>query len=178
MKKFLLFLAASFLLAACNSAPKVAVVYFSATGNTRAAAVQLAGVMQADVIEIVPEALYTPEDLDWRDRQSRNVYEEEHPDFRPALAASLPSIKDYDVVFVGYPIWAGVAPRVVLSYLDSQKLEGKTLIPFATSGMTPIDKSQEELERTYPEAVWKQGMRLNDVADSTLMRWRSDLELN
>ncbi|MBP5259182.1 MAG: hypothetical protein J6Z12_00915 [Paludibacteraceae bacterium] len=116
--------------------------------------------------------------MDWRDRQSRNVYEEEHPDFRPALAASLPSIKDYDVVFVGYPIWAGVAPRVVLSYLDSQKLEGKTLIPFATSGMTPIDKSQEELERTYPEAVWKQGMRLNDVADSTLMRWRSDLELN
>lgn len=177
MKKNFLLLAAVSLLAACNSAPKVAVVYFSATGNTRAAAEQLAGVMQADVLEIVPEVLYTPEDLDWRDRQSRNVYEEEHPDFRPALAASLPSVKDYDVVFVGYPIWAGVAPRVVLSYLDSQDLKGKTLIPFATSGMTPIDKSQEELRQTYPDAVWKDGMRLNDVTDSTLVQWRSDLGL-
>lgn len=177
MKQLFTLLAAALLLTACSAKPKVAVVYFSATGNTRAAASQLAGVMQADVIEIVPEALYTPEDLDWRNRQSRNVYEEEHPDFRPALAEGLPSVSQYDVVFVGYPIWAGVAPRVVLSYLDSQQLKGKTLVPFATSGGSAIDRSQEELRKTYPDAVWKPGMRLNDVTDSTLVEWRKALEL-
>ena len=177
MKKLFFLLASALCLTACNAGPKVAVAYFSATGNTRAAAQQLASVMQADVIEIVPEDLYTPEDLDWRNRQSRNVYEEEHPDFRPALAASLPSLKEYDVVFVGYPIWAGVAPRVVLSYLDSQDLKGKTLIPFATSGGSSIDKSQEELQQTYSDAQWKAGMRLNDVTDSTLVQWRADLGL-
>ena len=80
-------------------------VYFSATGNTKAVAETLAGLMGADIYEIVPEQPYTEEDLNYNDRTSRATAEQNDPDARPAIQGSIPDFEQYEVVYVGYPIW-------------------------------------------------------------------------
>ena len=140
---------------------KILVAYFSASGVTAGAARKIAEAVGGDLFEIRPEEPYTAADLDWRNKKSRSSLEMNDPDSRPAMAAPAPDMARYDTVFVGFPIWWGVEPRVVDTFLESRDLTGKTVIPFATSGGSGIGKAQESVEACCPGANWKKGQLLN-----------------
>ena len=141
--------------------PKILVACFSATGTTARAAAMLAAVAGGELYAITPSEPYTSADLDWHDRQSRSSVEMRDPASRPAIAA--PDIRpaDYDVVFLGYPIWWDQAPRVINTFLERCDLRGKTVIPFATSGGSGIARSVAALRAAYPALQWKEGRLLN-----------------
>lgn len=157
MKKICIILAALMMTAVTMEA-KTIVVYFSATGTTKAAAQQIAKEQKAVLWEIEPAEKYTAEDLDWRNKQSRSSIEMADPEARPAIRQCT-DIQPYDTVYVGYPIWWGICPRIINSWLDNNlvQLEGKTLIPFATSGSSTIGQSVEYLRKTYPSLKWQDG---------------------
>lgn len=113
---------------------KIIVAYFSATGTTRTAAEKLAAAAGADLAEIRPEVLYTAADLDWRNKESRSTKEMQDVTSRPALAADGPDLTDYEVVFLGFPIWWGREPSIVDTFVEAHELTGKRVIPFYTSG--------------------------------------------
>ena len=113
---------------------KKLVAYFSASGVTRAAAKRVAEAAGADLFEIKPAQPYSHADLDWTDKKSRSTIEMNDKTARPAIAEKLPNMEDYGVVFVGFPIWWYVAPRIIETFLESYDFVGKTVVPFATSG--------------------------------------------
>lgn len=136
---------------------KTLVAYFSASGVTAKAAKEVAQAIGADLYEIRPAEPYTAADLDWRNKQSRSTLEMNDPDSRPAMAAPAPDMAQYDAVFLGFPIWWGVEPRVVDTFLESQDLTGKRVIPFATSGGSGMPYAQRHLQGQYPALRWEQG---------------------
>ncbi len=144
---------------------KILVVYFSASHVTEKVAIQLAQALQADLEEIVPLSRYTEEDLDWRNYQSRSSIEMQDEDARPPVVFPTFDAEEYDFIFVGFPIWWGVEPRAVDSYLDNFDLTDKKIIPFATSGSSTIEKSIEHLRDNFPEADVKDGFLLNGPID-------------
>lgn len=139
---------------------KTIVVYFSATGTTETVAKQLAKEKNAELYAIEPEKTYSVADLDWRSKESRSSVEMNDKNARPALKNNK-SLAEYDVVYLGYPIWWGVAPRIVNTFIEQAELEGKTVIPFATSGGSGIDQSVSELKAAYPNVKWQKGMLKN-----------------
>lgn len=116
------------------------VSYFSATGTTERAAKVLAKTAGADLFKIAPAEPYTRRDLNWNDSSSRTSMECCDDSARPELQGSCPDLTSYDVVFVGFPIWRYVEPRIVDSFLDSVDLAGKIVVPFATSGGSGISR--------------------------------------
>ena len=152
------------LCAACMTAleAKTLVAYFSATGTTKAAAERLAKQHDAQLWEIEPAEPYTAEDLDWRNDKSRSSIEMNDPEERPAIKRCT-DVTPYDTVYVGFPIWWGICPRIINSWLDNNvpQLEGKTLIPFAASGSSGIGEAEAYLKKTYPTLKWKKGLLLN-----------------
>ncbi|MBR5995110.1 MAG: flavodoxin [Eubacteriaceae bacterium] len=136
------------------------VAYFSASGVTKAAATRLAEKEGADLYEIVPQELYTDADLNWRDRQSRSSIEMKDPSSRPALGGDELDIAPYDEVFVGFPIWWGVAPHVVNTFLEAYDFTGKTIRPFATSGGSGYGTSNDSLKASAPGAKFEEGFIL------------------
>ena len=141
-------------------AHNILIAYFSASGVTAHAAQAMADAVGADLFEIRPQQPYTAADLDWRNKQSRSSREMTDPDARPAMAAPAPDLAGYDTVFVGFPIWWGVEPRVVDTFLESCDFTGKTLIPFATSGGSGMPYAQNHLQTTYPALHWRTGARV------------------
>lgn len=137
---------------------KTMVVYFSATGTTKAAAQKIAKEQNAVLWEIEPAEKYTAADLDWRNKQSRSSIEMADPSARPTIKQCT-NIQPYDIIYVGYPIWWGICPRIIDSWLENNlpQLEGKTLIPFATSGSSGIEQSVDYLRKTYPGLKWEEG---------------------
>ena len=165
MKKIFL-LAAAVLLAASMEA-KTLVAYFSATGTTKAAAERIVKQLQKEGVEaalweIEPAEKYTDADLNWRNKQSRSSLEMKDEESRPAIKRCT-DITPYDVIYVGYPIWWGICPRIINSWIDNNlpQLEGKTLIPFATSGSSGVEQSVEYLRKTYPGLNWQDGRLMN-----------------
>lgn len=154
-----------------TAAKKALVVYFSATGTTKGVANDIAKLAGADIIEIVPERAYTDADLDWRDKNSRSSVEMADSASRPAIKAPTIDAADYDIVFIGYPIWWDMAPTVVNTYIESAGLDGKTVIPFATSGGSGINNSVTKLKKTYPDINWTEGKLLNEGSESELSDW-------
>ena len=140
---------------------KTLVVYFSASGVTARAAKEVAAAVGADLYEIRPEQPYTASDLDWMDKRSRSTLEMNDPACRPAIAEPVEQMEQYDTVFVGFPVWWYVEPRIVDTFLESYDFTGKTLIPFATSGGSGIERAEESLRAHCPGAVWKSGKLLN-----------------
>ena len=121
---------------------KKLVAYFSASGVTAKVAEALAEAIGADVFEIEPKVPYTEADLNWMDKNARSTIEMNDPASRPEIAVKRDNMKDYDTIFVGFPIWWYVAPTIINTFLESYDLTGKTLIPFATSGGS--DMGQDE----------------------------------
>ena len=140
---------------------KVLVAYFSASGVTARAAKELAQALDADLYEIRPETPYTAADLDWTNKKSRSTVEMNDPACRPAIAEPVKNMEQYDAVFVGFPVWWYVEPRIVDTFLESYDFSGKTLIPFATSGGSGIEQAQRSLQSHCPAASWAKGRLLN-----------------
>lgn len=150
---------------------KVLVAYFSATGATARAAQKVAHATGGELYAITPAQSYTDADLDWNDKQSRSSVEMNDPKSRPAIKGKKENITDYDVVFIGYPIWWDLAPRIINTFIESHDLKGKTVVPFATSGSSSIANSAVTLKRTYPALDWKEGRLLNRADEKTIRTW-------
>ena len=172
MKRTLLILAACCLmLGACaqkktenqNTEPmkKTLVAYFSATGNTRAAAERLAKERNADLFEIAPEVPYTEADLDWRDKTSRSTLEMQDKASRPAIKSTCDNIADYDTVWIGFPVWWHTAPTIINTFIEAHDLGGKVLNVFATSGGSDVKGSYNNLKAAYPQYSWGESHLIN-----------------
>lgn len=135
-----------------------AVVFFSRTGNTEAAADKVAQAADGELMRIEAAEPYTAQDLDYNSDCRANS-EQENGSTRPALASPIPDIAGFDTVYLGYPIWWGKAPRVILAFLEGVDATGKRVIPFCTSGSNPISGSIDELHAAAPEAEWGEGRR-------------------
>ena len=158
---------------------KILVAYFSATGTTKGVAEHIANRLNADIYEIVPEEPYTDADLDYNDNNSRTTIEMNDPDARPAISGSVENMEQYDIVFIGYPIWWGEAPRIVSTFVESYDFSGKTIVPFCTSGGSDIGSSATSLEQLTNGAAWLDGRRLNGSdSQDTVMEWVNSLDLN
>ena len=154
-----------------KSNSKILVTYFSATGTTARAAEKLANATGGELYAITPAKSYTSADLDWNDKQSRSSVEMNDPKSRPAIKGKKENITDYDVIFIGYPIWWNLAPRIINTFIESHDLKGKTVIPFATSGGSSLAGSAAALKKTYPALNWKEGRLLNRVNEKTVRAW-------
>ena len=143
---------------------KILVAYFSASGVTARAAEEIAQAVGGDLYEIRPAQPYTAADLDWTNKQSRSSLEMTDPACRPAVAGAVADMARYETVFVGFPIWWGVEPRVVDTFLESYDFTGKTVIPFATSGGSGMPYAQKHLQSQYPAFAWKTGALVNSGA--------------
>lgn len=193
MKKFsIIIIAASLMMAACANSERKAenqsesqnetkemktlVAYFSASGVTRGVATQLAEVAGADLYEIVPEQIYTDADLDWRDSLSRSSVEMKDKTSRPAIKKTELKIDDYDTIYVGFPIWWYTCPTIINTFMETYDFAGKTVIPFATSGSSPIEQACSDLKSAYPKANWKEGRLLNNATKEQLEEWVKSLQ--
>ena len=143
---------------------KILVAYFSCTGRTERAAKDLAAATGADLYEIVPAVPYTRADLNWTDKKSRSTVEMNDTACRPAIAEPVANMEQYDTVFLGFPSWWYVEPRIVDTFLESYDFSGKTVIPFATSGGSGIGKAEKSLQQHCPKASWKRGKLINSGA--------------
>lgn len=143
---------------------KTLVAYFSASGTTAHTAKEIAQAVDADLYEIRPAQPYTAADLDWNDKRSRSTVEMKDPACRPEIAGAVENMEQYDTIFVGFPIWWYVEPRIVDTFLESYDFSGKTVIPFATSGGSGIGRAEKSLREHCPKANWKQGKLVNSGA--------------
>ena len=140
---------------------KTLVAYFSASGTTAKVAKELAAATGADLYEIAPAAPYTRTDLNWNNSGSRSSKEMNDENSRPALASAVPDTSSYDAVFVGFPIWWYVEPRIVDTFLEGAELAGKTVVPFATSGGSGVARAAAHIRSVVPEAKVTGGGLLN-----------------
>ncbi len=140
---------------------KKIVTFFSATGTTKALAADIAKAVNADLFEIEPAERYTKDDLDWRDSESRSSVEMKNKDMRPAVKDADAKLGEYDVIYVGFPIWWYVAPTVVNTFLEKYDLEGKTIVVFATSGSSAMGNTIEELKLSAKGAEFVDGGVIN-----------------
>lgn len=154
---------------------KTLVAYFSASGRTEGKAKTIAEVLGADLFEIVPEVLYTNEDLDWTDKNSRSSVEMADKSSRPAVKSTLSNMADYDTIFLGFPIWWYVAPTIICTFLESYDFSGKTIIPFFTSGGSGYGETEAQLKPLAPNAEWKPGKNLNLQSKAGISEWLKSL---
>lgn len=158
---------------------KVLVAYFSATNTTKGIAEHIANGLNADIFEIVPEDPYTNADLNYNDNNSRTTIERNDPDARPAISSSVDNMEQYNIVFIGYPIWWGEAPKIVSTFMESYDFSGKIIIPFCTSNSSGIGSSATNLEQFTSDAQWLSGRRLNGSdSQDVVMEWVNSLDLN
>ncbi len=151
---------------------KTLVACFSASGVTAKVARTLAGAIGADFYEIEPEVRYTSADLNWNDPKSRSSVEMNDKSSRPAIKGKVGDMGQYDTIFLGFPIWWYVAPTIVNTFLEQYDLSGKTVIPFATSGGSGIDKTNVGLAPSCKGATLKEGRRFAaDASAAELKKW-------
>ena len=156
---------------------KKLVAYFSASGVTKGVAEKLAKVENADLYEIIPKEPYTEADLNWMDKNSRSSIEMKDHSSRPEINGRLENMEEYDIVYVGFPIWWYVAPTIINTFLESYDFSGKTVIPFATSGSSGMGNTVSELKPSCSkETKWNEGKRFPaSVSESELQEWTDKL---
>lgn len=151
---------------------KVLVAYFSTSGVTAKLAERLASAIGADLHEIKPEKPYTSADLDWRDSNSRSSVEMKDKSFRPTIANSVENMDQYDTVFVAFPIWWYVAPTIINTFLEAYNLDGKKIIPLATSGSSGMGNTNNELAPSCKGATLEEGKRFAaNAGEKELADW-------
>ena len=157
---------------------KILIAYFSATNNTKGIANHLNDILDADLYEIVPEQPYTSDDLNYNDSSSRSSLEMNDPNARPTISGGVDDMEQYNVIFLGYPIWWGQAPKIISTFLESYDLSGKTIVPFCTSGSSGIGSSATNLHSLASAATWMDGQRFSGSASrSTVESWVNGLGL-
>ena len=152
----------------------VLVVYYSATGNTEQVANEIAAALNANVFELEPVEPYSDADLNWTDDNSRVVQEYENEDQRAVelVSTSVENWDDYDTVFIGYPIWWGIAAWPVNSFVQNNDFTGKTVIPFCTSSSSGLGESGQVLAEMAGSGNWQEGERFSSGADAdTVQEW-------
>lgn len=159
---------------------KTLVVYFSATGNTKEAAAYIASATNGDLFELEPVIPYSNSDLDWTDDDSRVVKEHNNPDERNVglVSATADNWDEYDTIFIGYPIWWGIAAWPVNGFMDANDFTGKTVIPFCTSSSSGLGESGRLLEETAGAGNWLEGKRFSsNVSETEVVEWIESLRL-
>lgn len=150
---------------------RILVAYFSASGTTARAAKAIAQAVGGDLYEIRPAVPYTAADLDWTNKKSRSSVEMNDPACRPAIAAPVENMDQYDTVFLGFPIWWYVAPTIVNTFLESYDFSGKTIVLFATSGGSGLGRSAAGLRGSVAaDARIVDGRMLNGRLDEKELR--------
>jgi flavodoxin len=159
---------------------KVLIAYFSCTGNTRSLAEQITQATNAELYEIKPKIPYSSEDLNWRNNSSRSNVEKNDPSSRPAISDNVVNMEQYDIIFLGYPIWFGQAPNIIYTFLESYNFSGKTIVPFCTSGSSPIGSSASNLQKICSgNTTWLPGSRFAlNASRSEIVTWINGLGLN
>ena len=153
------------------------VIYFSATGHTKSVAEKIAQITDAELYEIVPEELYTEEDIDYNDENSRATKEQNDKSVRPAFAGEIPSLEGVKTIFLGYPIWFGQEPRIMDTFVESVDFDSITVIPFCTSGSSGIGDSGKDLEQNASGGTWIDGERFGAGASEDEVRsWLDSLQ--
>lgn len=158
-----------------NTNQKVAIIYFSATGTTKEVATTLKEVTNGDLIEIVPEEKYTSNDLNYNS-DCRANREQQDSTARPKIANKI-AVDEYDVIYLGYPIWWGTVPKIILTLLDTYDFSGKMVIPFCTSGSTGIEQSIQDLQNYNSNIDWKEGKRLSSTTKDEIRKWVNSLDI-
>ncbi len=156
------------------------VVYYSATGNTEAAANYIADITGGDLFELEPADPYTGEDLNYSNQDSRVVYEYNNPDERNVelVADTVDNWGSYDTVFIGYPIWWGIAAWPVDGFVEANDFTGKTVIPFCTSASSGLGESGELLAEMAGTGNWLEGRRFTSrVSEADVQEWIDGLNL-
>lgn len=153
---------------ATDGSGKTLVAYFSASGVTREAAKLLAQETGAELYEITPAQPYTDADLDWHNEKSRSSVEMKDLNSRPEIKGKVENIGEYDVIYLGFPIWWYTAPTIINTFVEAHDLKGKTVIPFATSGGSTVEKATQDLKKAYPDINWQEGMLLNDATPESV----------
>ena len=159
---------------------KTLVVYYSATGNTEEVANAIAAATGADVFELEPADPYTDEDLNWTDENSRVTVEHDNPDQRDVelVADTVDNWEEYDTVFIGYPIWWGIAAWPVDTFVEANDFTGKTVIPFCTSSSSELGESGQLLADLAGTGEWLEGMRFRSgVDEEDVTSWVESLGL-
>ena len=156
---------------------KKLVAYFSASGVTEKAAKTLAAAANADLFEIKPVTPYTNTDLDWMNKNSRSTIEMNDPSSRPEIAGKCADMSDYDVVFVGFPVWWYVEPRIIDTFLEGYDFSGKTVIPFATSGGSGLGKTAENFRKILGKNVTVKDGKVLNRGETEIKTWLDSLGL-
>lgn len=155
----------------------ILVAYFSATGTTRGVAEKIASLTGADIYEILPEEPYTEADLNWHDSGSRTSIEQNDPAFRTAIGSDDISLDGYTEIYLGFPIWWGEEPRIMDNFAETHDFDGITVIPFCTSGSSPIGNSGRNLEALAGSGTWLEGRRFGaGASDTEIQEWIESLD--
>lgn len=141
---------------------KTLVAYFSVSGVTKKVAEKISIAAGADLYEIKPENPYTKEDLNWNNKNSRSSIEMKDTNSRPSIADKVDNFEEYDVIFVGFPIWWYIAPTIINTFIESYDFSGKTVVTFCTSGGSGLGNSDKMLKACCDHSVnWISGKRLS-----------------
>lgn len=138
---------------------------------------KIASSAKADIFEIVPEQLYTDNDLDWQNSQSRSSVEMQDKSSRPPISSKIEKIDEYDAILLGFPIWWYVAPTIINTFLESYNFSGKKIALFATSGMSGMGNTTSEL-KIFPNAVFIAEKRFaSSASQEEIEKWLNDLDI-
>ena len=162
-----------------NSAPaeKILVAYFSCTGHTKTAALEVAEILNADVFEIVPAEAYTPADLDYNVENCRANVEQKDSSARPAIKNKIDNPAQYKAIVIAFPIWWGAEPRIIDTFVESYDLTGKTIVPVCTSGGSDIMTAAKNLQGMCKGATVTDGKRLGIISKDEVKAWLETLKL-
>ena len=153
------------------------VVYFSMTGTTRGVAEKIAAITGADIYEIKAAQEYTSDDLNYNDSETRATVEQKDPTVRPEIGSDPVSLDGYTTVYIGYPIWWGEEPRIMDTFVESCNFDGKTVIPFCTSGSSSIGNSGKNLAANAGSGNWLDGQRFSgSTTEDELRAWIEGLQ--
>lgn len=157
-------------------AKNILVAVFSASGVTKAVGEEIARIAGADFFEITPKEIYTSNDLNWMNKKSRSSVEMNDPSARPEIASTVSDMDSYNKIIVGFPIWWGVAPRIIETFLESYDFSGKTIAPFCTSGGSGVGRSDTELHKNVGGDVkWCKGVQINRPNETEITKWINNI---
>ena len=157
---------------------KSLVLYFSATNNTKQIAKYISEITSSDILEIIPKDAYTNEDLDYNNNNSRANREQNDKNARPEILNKL-DLENYDIIYLGYPIWWEEEPRIILTLLDNYDLENKTIIPFCTSGGSGIELSVSNIRNYNDKLNVLDGKRFSsNSSKEEVITWINSLNIN
>ena len=155
---------------------KVLVAFFSASGVTKKVAENLAKAAGADLFEIVPKQIYTSADLNWMDKKSRSSVEMNDRNCRPEIATKVDDMEQYDMIFVGFPVWWYREPSIIDTFMESYDFSGKTVVPFCTSGGSGLGSTSSNLQALAKGAKVIEGKRLSSMStEGSLKKWVEEI---